>query len=227
MKKIFRNSMLVVMGLLFFACEAEEPEIYSCNPEMDKWAHHNLSDIRNMKRADWNNLDEAHKQAAYVAFTQEQRVLLWLGKIEQVLTLQWSNEEVGHILRLKDFITSHQKWFNDEILTEDQENELLLFGYQWMEKAKELGWTKTLSYAIITTPNNLIDKEGNIEFISNHKRVLSRSEATKKKDCNCHKTIDSCGLEGGTCDGVDCEEVKKCFILNLLTCNGRCSGILQ
>lgn len=36
MKKIFRNSMLVVMGLLFFACEAEEnTQVYSCNESVN------------------------------------------------------------------------------------------------------------------------------------------------------------------------------------------------
>ncbi len=227
MKKIQKLLAWMTISTALFSCEAEDTQVYSCDPTMNRWAHQNLTDIRTMDRRDWIKLDEDHKSAAYVAFTQEQRTDLWLGKIEQMLKLDWTTEELEHIFLLRDFIVSHQNWFNDEILNEEQENELLLFAYQWVEYGKnELGWNDTLPYAIITTPNDLMDKEGNVEYIYNRKRTLSRSEATSKKKCNCHRTIDTCGLQGGTCDQANCEEVKSFFILNMLTCNGRCSGVL-
>ena len=96
MKKILKNSLYILMGLVLFSCEAEELKVYSCDETINEWAQQNLDKIRIMKRNQWNNLDESRKRAAYVAFTPEQKIALWKGKVEQILTLEWSEEELEH-----------------------------------------------------------------------------------------------------------------------------------
>ena len=226
MKKIFRNSMLVVMGLLFFACEAEEnTQVYSCNESVNEWAKQNLSDIRNIKRSDWNKLDEAHKNAAYVAFTQGQRVLLWKGKIEQVLSLGWSENETNHIKELQNFIDQNPVYLQGKRLTEQQANQLDLFAYKWMTKAEnDFGWDKKLIYAIIASANNLIDKDGNIEIHTHQKRVLRSGESGSTSDCNCNQTYDFCLTNH--CEDSKCEEASiGCGWILAYACNGLCGGI--
>lgn len=212
--------MLAITSLFFFSCEAEEPQVYSCDKNLDEWAHRNLSEIKSMKRSDWNLLEEDYKRAAYAAFTQEQRVALWLEKIEQVLTLDWSDEEVEHILELKDFILSHQNWFHGKELTEVQANEVELFGYEWMTKGEEnLGWDKKLIYALIGSANNLVDKSGLLE-VQTRKRMISYQESK----CDCNQKYDFCITTH--CEDSPCEEASGgCGWFLMGACNGTCGGL--
>lgn len=154
------------MGVALFSCKTEEPEIYSCDGTVNEWAKENLDNIRTMTRKQWNNLDEDRKRAAYVAFTPEQKIALWNDKIEQVLTLDWSEEERKHIIKVSAFINSHHDLFHKEKITEALENELESFANKWKEEAvKDFGWNERLVYSIIASPNNLLDKDGNIEVV--------------------------------------------------------------
>lgn len=218
MKKILKNSLYILMGLVLFSCEAEELKVYSCDETINEWAQQNLDKIRIMKRNQWNNLDESRKRAAYVAFTPEQKIALWKGKVEQILTLEWSEEELEHIQTFNQFIDSHQALFYEKEPTEEQLNDLELFAYKWKEKAEnELRWSQNLVYAIIMFPNNLLDKNGNVEIVESRQRVLKTVE-----NCHCRKQFDTCGMEGKLCEDADCEEVRNCGLLLMFNCNGRC-----
>lgn len=166
MKKILRNYLYILMGLVLFSCKTGEVKVYSCDKATNEWAKQNLGYIRTQTRNQWNNLGESKKRAAYVAFTPEQKIALWKGKVEQVLTLGWSEEELEHIQTFNQFIDSHHKLFRNKELTKSQLNELEAFAAIWQEKAeKELGWSHHLVLSIMASPNNLLDKKGTIETV--------------------------------------------------------------
>lgn len=166
MKKILRNCLYISIGVVLFSCKTGEVKVYSCDKATNEWAKQNLGYIRTLTRDQWNNLDEDRKRAAYVAFNPEQRIALWKGKIEQILTLEWSEEELEHIQTFNQFIDSHHNFFRNKKLTKAQLNELEAFGTIWKEKAeKELGWSHNLILSITHSANNLLDKNGTIETV--------------------------------------------------------------
>lgn len=67
MKKILRNYLYILMGLVLFSCKTGEVKVYSYDKATNEWAKQNLGYIRILTRNQWNNLGESRKRAAYVA----------------------------------------------------------------------------------------------------------------------------------------------------------------
>lgn len=222
MKVYFLKITLLISIVALYSCNAEENlPTYSCDKTIDKWVNDNKPLIRSMNRSDWSNVDEERKRATYRAFTPEQRYNIWYGKIQQTLTLDWNENEKLHILKLLTYIETHPEIFNDEVMTESQYDELELFAYKWKEDAiLLLKWSEKLVFAIIASPNNLIDKDGNIEIAEYKNRSISSSESK----CHCNTTWDFCEILG--CQNAKCESSDKgCGLLWNYPCNGRCGGI--
>lgn len=75
------------------------------------------------------------KKAAYGALKKEQRINFWNRKFDNVLTLNWSQEEQKHILKARNFVMEHQDYFSGKDLTDEQQNIVDLFCYEWSEIA--------------------------------------------------------------------------------------------
>lgn len=167
MKKSLNYVLYGLTGFLLFSCRTAKPVVYSCDKTINEWVIENLDHIRTLKRSQWNYLDEGKKRAAYVSFTPEQKIAMWEGKCEQILTLDWSEKEREHIYTFRKFIDSHHEYFHGSKLSKSQNRKLEAFASAWSEKAEqELGWSKKLIYSIIASPNNLLDKQGNIETVT-------------------------------------------------------------
>lgn len=79
---------------------------YSCNREIDHWVRENINNISKITREDFlayrNDVDR--QKAIYAALSPEQKTHLWKAKIEDVLSLSWSEKERMHIASLLTII---------------------------------------------------------------------------------------------------------------------------
>lgn len=225
MKHIMHRIALVVtfVGILT-SCQSE---IYSCDPKIDKWAHENISTIQTMTRSEWKCVEPQRGQACIVACLPQQKFDFWIEKLDQVLTLDWNNNERDHILDLKNFICGHSQIFGPELY----ENENLYdifdrFMYEWSECAQnDLHWTKQTIWSIAASLYDVKNKNGELELpISTKKLSITRSESTK---CNCNLSHDFCGDIGipEECQDSDCDGTSHgCGWLIVQKCNGRCGN---
>ncbi len=215
MKTFVIKVILLIPTAVLYSCETENDlRTYSCDKTINEWVSGNIPSIRTMNRNNWNNVDEERKRATYRAFTPEQRYKIWVGKIQQTLTLDWNENEKIHILKLLTYIETHPEIFNDEVMTESQYDELELFAYKWKEDAiLLLKWSEKLVFAIIASPNNLIDKDGNIEITEYRNRSISSTES----DCNCNASWHTYN----NCYSGDCKHTEKgCGPMWTYNCNG-------
>lgn len=215
MKTFVIKVILLIPTVILYSCETENDlRTYSCDKTINEWVSDNIPSIRTMNRKNWNNVDEERKRATYRAFTPEQRYKIWVGKIQQTLTLDWNKNEKIHILKLLTYIETHPEIFNDEVMTESQYDELELFAYKWKEDAiLLLKWSEKLVFAIIASPNNLIDKDGNIEIAEYRNRSISSTES----DCNCNASWHTYN----NCYSGDCKHTEKgCGPMWTYNCNG-------
>lgn len=210
-----------ILTCLLTACNNEVDQVYSCNSSINTWTIENLEKIQEMSRNDWNNLDEMHKLAAYRAFTQKQRIIFWHKKLEEVLTLDWTEGERQHICLVDSFIDAHPDFLSGKRLTDDQLNVLETFFYLWTKNAKEkFRWSTKTAISIAGSGNSLIDKKGNVRY--KNKEILKT-----RGNCHCNTSILSDFCNGdGICKRTMCEEeLLGCGWILVQSCNGECSGI--
>lgn len=179
---------LLIEGLT--SCDKND-EMFSCDPATNVWATENRKSISSMTRADWIEIEGEEKgRAAYRAFTPEQRYDFWVDKINEVLTLDWSDKEKKHLADLLSHIQEHPEIFVHD--TPGLDDETLKFLYLWEEKAREdFKWTTATLYAILATGHKMIDKSGVLEipFSSND---ISKTNTRSSDDCGCSTVSDWC-----------------------------------
>lgn len=161
-------ALIVVTATVATVVSCSQEDIYSCDPVVNQWTKTNLSSIKTMTRANWTAVGNISRQRAiYNAFTPEQRINLWAGKINETLELDWSADEKAHLETVLTFINENPNCFgNNEEITEQEQDNYDLFFYNWKEYAKTtLGWDDKLIYGIVCTPEKIADKEGNLAFV--------------------------------------------------------------
>ena len=220
MKKLF--FILVLTTIVLTSCSQEEDVLYSCNEEINEWVIENKEIINQMNRDDLLKMDPAQMRATYRAFSQKQKIEYWEASIEETLLLDWSDAEVLHIRKVKEFIKSHTNFFRGEPLEEAELDELEIFFYQWLEYAKEnFGWTNKIGIAIAGTGYSLKNKAGDINI-----STTSFGSSTSSCDCNDGVVSDFC--LGGICTKVKClDTYNGCGWLQLQKCNGMCGPKLS
>lgn len=229
MRKFILFGMLGFMTLIT-SCSQSEEIFYSCDKTQDEWVKENLSEIRQMTRSEWLQVDMSLSHPIYRAFTPQQCINFWRDKFNETKKLPWTDEELAHIQKAEDFMNSHLDFFYDE-LTPEQEDELELFFYKWQKYGVEqLGWKENVATAIMATGYKLENTKGDLAITSVStfgKEVMnSRSEAdSDDKNCHCSKTWDICfNVNLGSCTNDDCDEKRSCGPLGMLSCTGRCDG---
>lgn len=190
MKKQF---VLIVCAILCaFAASCQDDLLYSCNPEIDKWAKENLADIQKMTRSDYLKFDISYQTAAYAAFTQEQKQSLWEGKVRELLTYDdWTESERNHIEKLLVY-AQENKWAYDDNLSEENEAVADMTAYRWREYAKEtLNWNDDMINVITRSPHKVVKgvKDG-VETFSlalTYPKDMGnkKTRSDERPDCNC------------------------------------------
>jgi hypothetical protein len=230
MTKPTSKSLKKVLIFLLVVCSItsciKDDLMYSCNPEVNEWAKSSLTDIQKMARQDWLAIgDYSLQRAAFVAFSPAQKQALWIGKMEEVLTLDWTEREKQHIQYLLDFIKNNTAVFSNENGPDDEAE---LLRYKWEEYAqKELGWNRELLHDLVYTPRIMnANKKVVLEPTLPRRKSSNESgtEEPKFLECYCrHPQNVGCG--SGDCyhRSPKCREVRNCGFLNIwFMCNGIC-----
>ena len=204
---------------LFFSCEQESDTSYSCNRKINEWAIQNIEVIQQMSRNSWLELADSLKIAAFRAFTPNQKYHFWKEKFQEVKDLDWSEEELEHIVKAETFLDNH-RFFYSMKLTDDQKDELETFFYLWEKESKQkFGWTKTINIGIAGTGYRLVDIDGKVD--------ADERQMNSTTDCHCNIKMlsDFCNIGGhlGACVKEDCNIGDfGCGWLWLEDCNGIC-----
>ena len=212
---------VILLAIIFSIASCGKEEIYSCDPEADMWVKSNIADITQMTRTDWIDIGNLVQQrAAYVAFTPNQKQALWIGKLEEVLKLDWTEKErqfiqtILEMTKVKSFISRNDRD------TEDIDTEELEI-YKWTEYVKEeLGWDKNLLYALIATPEVMNANKTVKSGISNLRNPSSLKSRSESSNCECSSSDDWCF---GMCYWTSaCIRVENCGWWWGSWCDGKC-----
>ena len=229
-----RTNILIIIfvTIALCSCSGDTDPVYSCDKTIDSWVRNHIEEIQKMDRSDWLIMDDKLKAASFRAFTQGQKIDFWKEKLAEVMALDWNEDELEHIQKVSDFIDTHTAFFGDIPLSDEQNNELDLFFYQWATYAFEkLKWEKRTVYAIACTGLQLLSKNGDIGIIPSiaeeAEKMTKSSEQQKIPDCDCHLSawnLMACapqifwGCEESECD----DEPKGCGWLLGQACDGLC-----
>lgn len=208
---------------MFTSCVKDE-HFYSCDPTIEEYVKSHISEINTMTRADILGLQPMVTKAFYNAFTAEHKLAFWIDKLNEVLLLDWNDEEMNHINMLIDYINENNYIF-DNSFNENSEkwDSFELAIYKWVIYAEDvLKWDKKLVANIIASGDKLINKKGElaIPIKSNSPMVLNRSEI----DCKCSTQSDWCFTMNTTCGTTfrDCKPVDGCGTFFQYVCDGLC-----
>jgi len=223
MKKIV---ILLVVAVSLSSCSKDE--FYSCDKDANLWVKNNLAEIKLMTRADFLAIgDIVYMRAAYTAFSPNQKQALWIGKIEEVLKLDWTEQEYLHIQSILELI-KNKSFFSlkdrDPEAFDKEELEI----YKWTEYAQEeLGWDKKFLYALIATPQEM-SADKTLKVITSNLRNLPYQHEFETEhdnvspDCKCSTTSDWC-FWGSMCYWTaKCRRTQNCGTWWDYWCDGMC-----
>lgn len=203
-----------------YSCIKEE--CYCCNNEVNTWVKEHLDEVRSMTRAEWNELPSTVSRACYIAFTPQQKARFWDQKMQQVLTLDWSEAERQHLITLRSFIASNPDIFKPEKLYRpDMYDKFDRFMYEWYDYAQsEFGWTKHLAGSIAASGYDLINKTGAAR-IGGHTDFKPGWDGNLV-DCNCNINNDFCDGNAVCTDDACKESFHGCGWVWVNKCDGLC-----
>lgn len=217
----------IVFGIIISSCGNDEPK-YSCNQEIDEWVKDYIDEIHSMTRAEWLETDADYSIAIYRAFTPEQRVGFWREKFQELKSLSWSKGEMLHIEGLEFFFENNLHLFGNEARTDEQLDEVELFLYKWIEKAKkEYAWTNDMIMSIIASGDKVVNTNGDVyeksRMGAKYKSSSVGTVAPTKPNCNCHvKSSFTCSSHQA-CEKATCSDTNfGCGFFLLWDCDGLC-----
>lgn len=118
----------------------------------------NAESIIKNPRDQWKMLPTMQdKRQMLSQYSEQECVLFWEDKIQQVLTdFEWSAEEELFLNNMVDTIKIHPEWFSKNI-SEDILKEQKVFYYELLEYAMYgLNWSKELIWDIFYTGEDLV-----------------------------------------------------------------------
>lgn len=182
-----------------------------------------------MTIGEWLESSQDLKLPMYRAFTAEQKQQFWKEKIEKVMNgYDWTEEELSHLVKLYDAVNEHKCWFmGEKRMNEKELEDFEVFGYRWMEHAREsLHWSdKLIAYIVYSGEEiNIVDRTPVVKSFTviSTKRFRSAKES-KFGDCNC-TYLSSMFCPGGCMEGpgiCDKTDTGCGFLLNS-PCDGYC-----
>lgn len=235
-KKIFY--LVCSICLVCISCQQEEA-LYSCDPNVDRWADDNFQEISNMSRANFLRLEnDSYKRVAYRTFSIDKQRSFWAEKYRELMNLNWTEEEWKHIEQVYSLVLDEDKSILKKSDVEN-DDELLEFMYRWEEYAREtLRWSKKQIYAICYTVERVINTQGDLELYYNPKNSkLTRSESGSDSgsgfECSCSQKSSYCdiidheGPDYASCktpSGGSCKHIDGCGFFLQFECDGMCLG---
>lgn len=231
MKSIIIIFMGIVICLSFTSC-SNEKLIYSCDPEINEFVKSNLSEIQALTRSEFIQVKESLQLPFFKALSSEKKQSIWLGKLDELLKLDWTPLERSHIELAYNKIHDNLGWYSDPSKYED---EIDIFCYKWQEYAQdELGWDNTTIYYTIINPNPIAKSESNkCRFIRNDvsgmngipgvKLMGESPEEPPTKNCTCSTKSNNCGTTGiMKCKKWNCIATRGCGSFGVEVCDGGC-----
>jgi len=220
MKKIY--FLLVTIFFVISSCQEYE-NLYSCDPDINSWVKSNLSEISLMGREDIIVKNNPVQIAIFRAFSSQQRLQVWLDKLDEVVKLDWSTEEKAHIMSIRNALK--EEWFSDEFRKDSVKFQPVnLFEKDWcLEGIKKFGWTQQLITSMVGRLEKLIDKQGNLKVV-----ILKSANVaveTSAEGCTCNVAWDMCGGPFGisSCHSTSCTQSPwGCGMLFGYYCDGEC-----
>lgn len=234
---------ILAVCIVSISCQ-EESTNYSCNSVVNRWVKDNLDDIATMTRGEFIQLNDLSLQrGVYIAFTPEQKASVWTEKIKEVLAMDWNEKEREHIEKLLIVIEQNYSWFaSSSVKISKEEDQIQLFSYKWIDyAANELNWDGKLIYGIVSTPNILISKDGEVletfkpAYNASLTRTRLETENTSPQapscDCNigeswkfiiCPVSDADLLLGNNPCIALTCTKKRSCGLLWLSECDGMC-----
>ncbi len=225
--------LIVSMSFVLFGCKKDtQNHFYSCNENVNNWVIENKSDLVKMTRKDLLRFSDDYQRPIFRAFTPKQRLGCWYEKLNEVLVLNWNENEKNHIQLLVHSLD--ENWFieNDPADTVYHQMSRDIFLKNWIEKGiNELNWTRALIHSMVVCMETKISSEGYLLETTNNNESLKGSD---QGTCECSTESDWCNLgmnELGSCvQGLNnCKTSSLgCGTLWSFTCNGKCRlGIIE
>jgi len=223
MKTILAKVVIVSLTsflCLFVSCKKDkETEVFSCDPEINTWAHNHLKEVQSISFDAICQLTLDKQKAAYRATNPETRLSLWKEKLSKLLELQWKPGERHHIELLMSFLKlSHfTSPDNIDIIKEHQERDA--FFKTWLfYGTQKLGWSPKLIKSMVMVLN----------FQSNNGKLTEEpierltDNVVPGKDCTCSTESDFCGTLGSCKGSLTCSQALGCGFFWTYICDGDC-----
>lgn len=217
-----RNLLFICFVLITF-CSCRKDAAYSCDEKVNAYVIENKASIEQMSIREIVGGPKSYQIAMFKISTPEKQLELWNEKFNGLLKLDWSEAELNHISKFREFLTL--ELFSEKGKIEKVRPQI----QEWIAFGKEkFGWSKQTIGAILNNLENPIDKQGNFAKKDNKAflRNLAAADETGTPTCDCNKTSDYCsGLGGGGfmhCGTYNCTQSSGCGILWLESCNGYC-----
>lgn len=228
--------LFLIMIFCLSSCQKDDM-LYSCDPNVEKWANENSAEISKMNRINFLKLgNDSYQKAAYRVFNVEKKRTIWKEKYQELKNLNWSEPEWNHIDLIYSLVLDDKLSVFKPIDIEN-DDELLKFIYHWQEYASEvLGWNKKQIFAICYSIGKVVNKQGDLDLNYEQKRtiMLNRTESGVGSECSCSQVSSYCDIldhEGPdyaycrTPSGGSCKEIPGCGLFWQFTCTGVCSGL--
>lgn len=243
MKRRLLLSGAMMLTILFASSCQKEEGYFSCDPEINEWAHQNLTEISEMSYLEMARFSsEEYQRTIYRALEPKSKLVFWEDRLTDILQMNWNSEEKAHLASLLDLIEENgPKWFEgranakSELEKETIINDFEIKTYRWKEYAiDKLGWNDDILYAILATPAKLIDTKGTL-MTSDVNRSTTTIVKTSGEpgpdpgspDCECSQRSDWCSGKT-SCKSAKCHEIPVgflpggCGLLLYYKCDGMC-----
>ncbi len=202
--------IMLVCSSLIVSCTFGDK--YSCDKEIDLWAHQNQEFFESAPRSTIVSLPFNLQHAAYVSLSAERKYELWMTKYQY---LQDSDE-----LSLDEKLAIKSLFDRLSVDVYDSPRKIRKtesFAKEWADSMiEEFGWdNEKLFYAVCTW---MTRDEYNKSILT---LLSSKDNPPGQENCTCIYSI-GCGT-GLYCQKVSCKQVIGCGVVGLGYCNGTCN----
>jgi hypothetical protein len=222
MKKIVMPFLFIIV--IFSACQKSELK-YSCDANIDAWVKSNLAYISIIGRNELIQYERPVQHAILNAFTSSQRFNVWIDKIKELQTLNWTEDEMNHILKLQSSLKVewYTNGYNQDKIKFDEVDK---FFRNWVnEGMAQFGWQKKFIISMLITPETVIDKNGTL-LIKRFETMssISPNRVGPPPICNCYAGPNQEPCGDGYCVQTSCNgSGTNCGYGGVYPCNGLCT----
>lgn len=219
-----KNLFIIALALIAFS-SCKKDSTYSCDEKINSYVIENEASIQSMPTREFISAPKNYQIAMFKISSPSKKLQLWNDKLESVMNLDWNEQELAHLMKLKNSLTLDM--FADPSKFDAFRPKMK----DWTEEAKsKLGWSKQTIMSIVSSMDIPTDKQGN--FVKKDSkaflRTISALDEVGTPSCDCNKTADYCsGWTGGgafKCSSNPCNASSSgCGTFWLDACNGYCA----